>query len=120
MSAPGAIPAYSPAAGNGGPSFGVQSVAALAGQVQQDELQLQDWLSCVSAHTPKGQAAIRSLSARISAAKTRIATLQATARGATRVEPGAPTPASGVSAPRSPSGSAPVAAAKVGVLDVWA
>ena len=38
------------------------ATAALRGQIQQAQLQLNDWLTCVSATTPKGQAAIRSLS----------------------------------------------------------
>jgi hypothetical protein len=74
----------------------IGSVAALEGQIRQDQVQLNDWTTCVSAGTPKGQAAIQKLSGEISADKERIArALQA--------------PAATSAAPRSP-----------GALDVWA
>lgn len=48
------------------------SVAALQGQIQQNQVQLNDWTTCVSARTPKGQAAIQKLSGEINAAKEQI------------------------------------------------
>jgi len=57
-------------------SSGDRSVAALEGQVRQDKIQLNDWTTCVSAGTPKGQAAIQKLSGEISADKERIARAQ--------------------------------------------
>jgi hypothetical protein len=45
------------------------SVASLNGQIRQDKMQLNDWTTCVSAKTPKGQAEIQRLSGAISAAK---------------------------------------------------
>lgn len=60
-----------------GPSAN-SSVAALEGRIRQDQVQLNDWTTCVSAGTPKGQSAIQKLSGEISAAKEQIArTLQA-------------------------------------------
>lgn len=59
------------------PSRG-SSVGALEGQIRQDQIELNDWTTCVSAKTPKGQAAIEKLSGEISADKAHIArTLQA-------------------------------------------
>ena len=49
-------------------SQSTQSTAAsLEGQIRAAREQLNDWVTCVSATTPKGQAEIRSLSAQISA-----------------------------------------------------
>lgn len=47
-------------------------VAALEGQIQQAQIQLNDWTTCVSASTPKGQAEIQKLSGEISADKEQI------------------------------------------------
>jgi hypothetical protein len=47
----------------------VASVASLSGQIRQDKIQLDDWTTCVSAQTPRGQAEIQRLSGAISAAK---------------------------------------------------
>jgi hypothetical protein len=58
-----------------------QSAAALEGQIRIAREQLNDWVSCVSATTPKGQAEIRSLSAQISAAQEQINHLQPGATG---------------------------------------
>jgi hypothetical protein len=44
-------------------------VPALQGIVRRDEMDLQDWLTCVSSSTPKDKAEIQSLSAQISAAR---------------------------------------------------
>jgi hypothetical protein len=61
-----------------GSSSGNSSVAALQGRIRQAQVQLNDWTTCVSANTPKGQSAIRKLSGEISADKEQITrTLQA-------------------------------------------
>ena len=70
--------------------------AALNGQIRRDQIQLNDWVTCVSAKTPKGKAQIQSLSARISAAKEQIAKVrsdQASHRKST-IEPGRDSPTS--------------------------
>ena len=48
---------------------------ALNAEIRRDQAQLNDWVTCVSAKTTKGQVEIQSLSARISGAKQRIARL---------------------------------------------
>lgn len=50
---------------------------ALSGEILHDQVQLNDWLTCVSANTPKGKAEIQSLTARINAAKQHITKLNA-------------------------------------------
>ncbi len=75
-------------------------VAALEGQIRQDQVQLNDWTTCVSARTPKGQAAIQKLSGEISADKEQIARALQAKSGA---------PAATSAAPSRP-----------GALDVWA
>ena len=52
---------------------GSSPVAALEGRIRADQVQLNDWTTCVSAHTSKGQAAIQKLSGEISAAKEQVA-----------------------------------------------
>jgi hypothetical protein len=80
---------------------GLSPVAALEGRIRTDQAQLNDWTTCVSAHTSKGQAAIQKLSGEISAAQEQVAqALQAQE-----------------SAPRSPSATAP---SRAGSVDVWA
>ncbi|MDE2138007.1 MAG: hypothetical protein KGJ68_11275 [Gammaproteobacteria bacterium] len=80
---------------------GSSPVASLEGRIRQDQVQLNDWTTCVSARTPKGQAAIQKLSGEISAAKAQIAqALQTQARAA-----------------QAPAAAAP---ARPGSLDVWA
>ena len=54
------------------------TAASLEGQIRAAREQLNDWVTCVSATTPKGQAEIRSLSAQISAAQERISRLPQT------------------------------------------
>jgi hypothetical protein len=51
---------------------GSHAVASLEGRIRQDQVQLNDWTTCVSAKTPKGQAAIQKLSGEISAAREQI------------------------------------------------
>jgi hypothetical protein len=45
--------------------------------VRRDLTRLNDWLTCVSANTPKGKAEIQSLSTKISGAKAQITRIQA-------------------------------------------
>ncbi len=62
-------------------------MGALEGRIQQKQAELNDWTTCVSARTAKGQAAIQKLSGEISADKQRIARAQqADAGGATRID----------------------------------
>ena len=89
-------------------------VPALQGMVRREEMDLQDWLSCVSASTPKGRAEIQSLSAQISAARAEISRAQQS-QSATHSTPA-----------QSLTYSAPTAVSKAatqtqpGQLDVWA
>ena len=53
------------------------NVAALNGQIRRDKQQLDDWTSCVSAKTTKGQAEIQRLSGEISAARDQVLRAQA-------------------------------------------
>src|SRR4051794_2342445 len=57
-------------------SSGGNNVPALQGRIQQARVQLNDWTSCVSAKTPKGQAEIQKLCGEISADKQKIARAQ--------------------------------------------
>jgi hypothetical protein len=57
------------------------ATAALQGQIRSAREQLNDWVTCVSATTPKGQAEIQSLSAQIAAAQDHIHQLQQHASG---------------------------------------
>jgi hypothetical protein len=47
------------------------SISSANGQIRQDKQQLDDWSTCVSAKTTKGQAEIQRLSAALSAAEER-------------------------------------------------
>jgi hypothetical protein len=96
---------------------GNSRIAALEGRIRQDQVQLNDWTTCVSAKTPKGQSAIQKLSGQISADKEQIArTLQA--------QSAAPSPASAASATdaqnakAAPSSSASESSG-ARTLDVW-
>jgi hypothetical protein len=96
---------------------GGSSVAALDGRIEQDKIQLNDWTTCVSAKTPKGQAAIQKLSGEIGAIKDQIAeTLQAS--------PSAISTASAASNADAPSAtgakSLPASPTRPGSVDVWA
>jgi hypothetical protein len=57
------------------------TAASLAGQIRATRVQLNDWVTCVSATTPKGRAEILSLSAQISAAQEHINRLAPAASG---------------------------------------
>ena len=55
-----------------GPNAGSRaSIAAANDQIRQDKQQLDDWTTCVSAKTTKGQAEIQRLSGDLSAAEAR-------------------------------------------------
>ena len=56
---------------------GSSSVASLNGEIQQFKQQLDDWTTCVSAKTTKGQAEIQRLSGALSAAEDRVHRLAA-------------------------------------------
>jgi hypothetical protein len=59
-----------------GPSAGA-SISSVDGQIRQDKQQLDDWTTCVSAKTTKGQAEIQRLSADLRAAEDRAPRLAA-------------------------------------------
>jgi hypothetical protein len=93
-------------------------VAALEGQLRQDQIQLNDWTTCVSAKTPKGQAAIRKLSGEISAAKEQIVrALQAQSSAPSPVFAAATFNAQNV---KPGSGLAASTPRRPGSIDVWA
>ena len=54
------------------------SAAAVNDQIRQDKQQLDDWTTCVSAKTTKGQAEIQRLSAELGGAESRAHRLAAT------------------------------------------
>jgi hypothetical protein len=96
---------------------GSSRVAALEGRIRQNQVQLNDWATCVSAKTPKGQAAIQKLSGEISADKEQIAR-------ALQAQSGAPSPASVASTPHAQNAkTAPSPGAsgssRARSLDVW-
>ena len=86
---------------------GSGSAAALQAQIASDQVQLNDWVTCVSASTPKGKAEIAALSGRISAAKEHIARIHASE-------------AAGQSARSSEAQVAAPAAQPRGRVDLWA
>jgi len=73
-------------------STGGGNVGALQGRLQQARIQLNDWTTCVSAKTTKGQAEIQKLSGEVSADEQKIARSQradAAANASSRVgQPG--------------------------------
>ena len=99
-------------------AHGGSSVAALEGRIRQDQIQLNDWTTCVSAKTPKGQAAIQKLSGEVSADKEQIAR-------ALQAQSGAPPAASAASAAdahsaKSASSLTTSGPSRSGAVDVWA
>jgi hypothetical protein len=97
---------------------GGKSVAALEGRIELDKIQLNDWTTCVSAKTSKGQAAIQKLSGEIGAVKEQITR-------ALQASPGAPSLASATSNPDAQRATGAPAAttsapSRPGSLDVWA
>ena len=63
-------------------STGGGNVGALQGRLQQARIQLNDWTTCVSAKTTKGQAEIQKLSGEVSADEQKIARSQQEDAGA--------------------------------------
>jgi hypothetical protein len=82
-----------------GSTSGSSGVAALQGRIRQDQLQLNDWTTCVSAKTTKGQSAIQKLSGEISADKEQVAR-------ALQAQSGARFPACAASATDAPNSTA--------------
>jgi hypothetical protein len=105
------------------PATGGGSVAALSGRIRQDQVQLNDWTSCVSAKTPKGQAEIRKLAGEISADKQRISrALQAQSNAASAsaaASSASVAPTYDVQA-RVGQQSDTAGAGRSGAIDVWA
>lgn len=99
-----------------GTSCASSSAAALEGRIRQDQIQLNDWTTCVSARTPKGQAAIQKLSGEISATKEQMARAMQTESTSTPMATSALDAQRG-KAEASLSASAPGMA---GSVDVWA
>jgi hypothetical protein len=60
---------------------------SLTGQIQQDKQQLDDWTTCVSAKTTKGQAEIQRLSGALSAAEQQLHRLAASTSQASADSP---------------------------------
>ncbi|HEX4051111.1 MAG TPA: hypothetical protein VHY19_09555 [Steroidobacteraceae bacterium] len=69
---------YPPPATSGG-----NTITALEGRIELAKIQLNDWTTCVSAKTPKGQAAIQKLSGEIGAIKDQITKALQASAGAT-------------------------------------
>jgi hypothetical protein len=84
------------------------SAAGLQAQISRYRSQLNDWVTCVSATTPKGKAEIQSISGKIAAIKEQIAKIQSTA-SATK-----PSQASALQSSAAQSATSP------GSVDVWA
>jgi peptidoglycan hydrolase CwlO-like protein len=105
------------------------STAALQGQIKRDQLDLNDWVTCVSAKTPKGKAEIQKISGEISSAKERLARVAASEAASATSASGAPATASASATPSltsaasatTPSHSGALeAGAHGGLIDVWA
>ncbi|HKT72561.1 MAG TPA: hypothetical protein VJQ47_06695 [Steroidobacteraceae bacterium] len=96
---------------------GSDTVSAINGQIRQDQAQLNDWTTCVSARTTKGQAEIQKLSGQISADKEKIIKAletQAAASSAASIGP--------VAGPQTSTQHALLTSqpSRPGALDVWA
>ncbi len=113
-SAYGASAQCPPCAASGGSSV----AASLQGRIRQDQIQLNDWTTCVSAKTPKGQAAIQKLSGEISAEKEQIATALQTRSGA--LSAGSAASSADPRSTKRESSLAPSAPTHPGGVDVWA
>jgi DNA anti-recombination protein RmuC len=93
------------------------SVASLQGRLRQAQSQLDDWTTCVSAKTVKGQAAIQKLSGEVSATKEQIANqLQLQAATTSKAVSSVPQ----TEAPREPSASTLAVRGRHASIDVWA
>ena len=58
------------------------AVSSLDGRIRNDKIQLDDWATCVSAKTVKGQAEIQRLSSQISADRAQVLRVEALQSGA--------------------------------------
>jgi hypothetical protein len=93
------------------------STAALEGAIKRDQLDLNDWATCVSAKTTKGQAEIQKFSGDISAAKERIARIEASQPSSQTIASGSTTATNA----KNPSQlNAHGAGGPGGLVDVWA
>lgn len=93
------------------------STAALQDQIKRDQADLNDWLTCVSAKTPKGQAQIQKISGEISAARERFARIEATRPGAPTSAPASVAKPAGTASSRQPEASVGNIG---GLIDTWA
>ncbi|MBS0379483.1 MAG: hypothetical protein JSS29_13420 [Proteobacteria bacterium] len=90
------------------------SIGALNGQIRSDQQQLDDWTTCVSAKTTKGQAEIQRLSGALSAAREAVTRAEATHAAAVS-SGGAP-----ATAPAGYNAQAQIQRTQAHSLDVWA
>jgi hypothetical protein len=105
------------------------SIAGLQGEIQRDRVDLNDWVTCVSATTPKGKAEIQKFSGEIGSAKKQIATIEANKPRAPTAAPNSITTAvaSATTSPASQAASAtaaslssaPAVRGHGGLIDVW-
>ena len=105
------------------------STAALQGEIQRDRLDLNDWVTCVSATTPKGKAEIQKISGEISSAKQQITRIEAskphTPTIASRssntavASPTTPPPSPAESSTTTPPSGARATQSQGGLIDVW-
>jgi hypothetical protein len=105
--------------GKGATPRNADSLAALTSEIRSAQSQLEDWTTCVSAKTTKGQAEIQKFSGQVSAAKERAAQIEAqsAASQATPVQ----TQPSRDSLTATTSGNGPTSDQRSGVLlDTWA
>jgi hypothetical protein len=100
------------------PNSGSASAASLQGRIQQEKIQLDDWTTCVSSKTTKGQAEIQKLSGEISAAKEQLArALQGQPQSSAAAST---TPVTRQQGSVSASPSASTSQSRSGHVDVWA
>lgn len=104
------------------------STAALQGEIQRDQLDLNDWVTCVSATTPKGKAEIQKISGEIGSAKQQIARIEASKPASTTaLNSNMSAVASTTTAPHSQAASATTASRSSAhavhghgdLIDVW-
>jgi hypothetical protein len=105
------------------------SAAALQGQIKRDQLDLDDWVTCVSAKTPKGKAEIQKISGEINAAKEKIARIEANAPSSPTLAPSSSATAAAATPAKSASGASGTTPSDSGaqgvrdhggLIDVWA
>jgi hypothetical protein len=93
------------------------AVGALNGRIRQDKMQLDDWTTCVSAKTVKGQAEIQRLSGQISAEREEVSRVEALQSSSTAHTAALHT-AKQASATYGPGARTPTQ--RPNALDVWA